>query len=145
MSRLPSIGGPLQAWRYQPAAADTRLWCELLDDPNPIHFDVAAVRRLGLGDRPVNQGPAAAAYFYNMLAANFPDGDVVDLVLRLAGNLFVGDLAEVTGTVSALEGDPQGMALRCQLELRVPPAGTLLASATALLHLPRGGSAGLEP
>jgi acyl dehydratase len=39
----------------------------LLHDPNPIHFDVTAVRSLGMGDRTVNQGPTNMAYVANML------------------------------------------------------------------------------
>ena len=41
----------------------------LLRDPNPIHWDVDVVRQLGMGDRPVNQGPNNMAYLVNLLAA----------------------------------------------------------------------------
>ena len=44
----------------------------LLADPNPIHLDAAAARRLGVADRQVNQGPSTMAMAANMLLAAFP-------------------------------------------------------------------------
>ena len=40
----------------------------ILADPNPIHFDLESVRELGMGERPINQGPNNMAYVMNMLA-----------------------------------------------------------------------------
>ena len=34
----------------------------LLNDSNPIHWDVESVKSLGMGDRVVNQGPNNMAY-----------------------------------------------------------------------------------
>ena len=44
----------------------------LLADPNPIHLDAAAARRLGVADRPVNQGPSTMALAANMALASPP-------------------------------------------------------------------------
>lgn len=41
----------------------------LLLDPYPIHWDTAAVAKLGLGERVINQGPLSLAYIANMLMA----------------------------------------------------------------------------
>ena len=38
----------------------------LLDDPNPIHYDVDVVRSLGYGDAPINQGPIHMAFLQNV-------------------------------------------------------------------------------
>ena len=61
----------------------------LLHDPNPIHFDVAAVRALGLGDRPVNQGPSNMAYVVSMLARSAGGPERIRrLRVRFLGNVF---------------------------------------------------------
>ena len=73
----------------------------LLQDSNPIHWDVASVRRLGLGDRVVNQGPNNMAYVVNMLAA-FAGGpeNVLRLRVRFLDNVFAGDRLVAGGTVT---------------------------------------------
>lgn len=71
----------------------------LLGDPNPIHFDEAAVRRLGLGDRVVNQGPANMAMVVNMLTETFPGAKLARLQTRLTGNVHAGDAVRAGGRV----------------------------------------------
>ena len=41
----------------------------LIQDPNPIHWDVDSVKRLGLGTKPINQGPNNMAYVVNALVS----------------------------------------------------------------------------
>ena len=48
-------------------AEKMKLMAALLRDPNPIHIDAASVRALGLGDRPVNQGPTNLSYLLEMV------------------------------------------------------------------------------
>jgi len=52
----------------------------LLRDPNPIHWDPEVLRELGLGERPINQGPINVGYLAE-LAARTAGG--VDRVRRL--------------------------------------------------------------
>jgi acyl dehydratase len=75
----------------------------LLHDSNPIHFDVEAVKALGMGDRVVNQGPNNMAYVVNMLAdwAGGP-GRVRGLRVRFLGNVFAGDRLTAHGTVTGI-------------------------------------------
>ena len=75
----------------------------LLHDPNPIHFDVAAVEALGMGDRVVNQGPNNMAYVANMLA-DWAGGPrrVRGLRVRFLGNVFAGDRLTARGTVTGV-------------------------------------------
>lgn len=76
----------------------------LLDDPNRIHWDVANVRALGLGDRPVNQGPANVGYIVNMLLAWTGDpGAIHRVAVRFHGNVLAGDVVEATGVVTHVE------------------------------------------
>ena len=77
-----------------------------LDDPNPIHFDAEAVRRMGLGERPINQGPNGIGYLLNLLIAfsGAPER-VSKLRCRLFANVFEGDVLTAGGTVTAVAGD----------------------------------------
>lgn len=76
----------------------------LLQDSNPIHWDVESVRALGMGDRPVNQGPNNLAYVINMLVA-WAGGDNAALrriQCRFLGNVFGGDAVTARGVVTAV-------------------------------------------
>lgn len=76
----------------------------LLHDPNPIHFDVEAVRALGMGDRLVNQGPNNMGYLVAMLARHAGGRDGVRrLRVRFLGNVFAGDRLVARGRVASVE------------------------------------------
>jgi acyl dehydratase len=75
----------------------------LLNDSNPIHWDVSTVQSLGMGDRPVNQGPNNLYYVVNMLSAWAGDpGRVRKLRVRFLGNVFGGERVVARGTVKAI-------------------------------------------
>lgn len=76
----------------------------LLRDPNPIHWDTAATARLGLGDRPVNQGPLNLSYLVE-LAARAAGGPqhVRRFAARFLGNVFAGDRVICTGIVRSVD------------------------------------------
>jgi acyl dehydratase len=92
----------------------------LLRDPNPIHWDLDAVGELGMGDRPVNQGPNNMAYLVNLLAS-YAGGyrGVRSLRVRFLANVFGGDRlvagGEVTGVAATADG---GESVRCDVWLR---------------------------
>jgi acyl dehydratase len=76
----------------------------ILRDPNPIHWDTAAVRAAGLGDRPVNQGALNVAYVVNALIAWVGDPAAIHtLQLRFLGNVFGGDEVTAGGLVTAVK------------------------------------------
>ena len=67
--RLPDVGDALSERVIESVDAEKmKTMALLLRDPNPIHWDVGSVRELGMGDRPVNQGPNNMAYLGGMLA-----------------------------------------------------------------------------
>jgi acyl dehydratase len=76
----------------------------LLRDSNPIHWDVDAVKTLGMGDRPVNQGPNNMAYVANMLVAwaGGDPGRVRAMRVRFLGNVFGGDRVVARGVVTGV-------------------------------------------
>jgi acyl dehydratase len=76
----------------------------LLHDPNPIHFDVEAVRALGMGERPVNQGPNNMGYLVAMLAHAAGGRERIRrLQVRFLGNVFAGDRVVARGRVEWVE------------------------------------------
>jgi acyl dehydratase len=84
---------------------DIFLTALILRDPNPIHWNLEAVRAAGLGDRYVNQGGATMAFVMNLLQ-RWADGDRAALrrvSCRFRGNVFAGDTLEVTGVVTSVE------------------------------------------
>lgn len=90
-------------------AEKMKLMAAILRDPNPIHFDAAAVKTLGLGDRVINQGPSNMSYVLNMVT-NWAGGigTLRRAEMRLLGNVFAGDRVECTGRVSAVD-QPAGL------------------------------------
>jgi acyl dehydratase len=104
----------------------------ILQDPNPIHFDTAAVRALGYGDQPINQGPLNMAYLLEMVSrfAGGP-GAIVRFNTRFLGNVFAGDRVECTGTVA--EVDAQAGEARLDIQAAVGDRPVLAGSATVRL------------
>jgi len=81
-----------------------KLMAALLRDPNPIHIDADAVAALGLGERPINQGPANLSYLLNMVVGWRGAIDSLRSVdVRFLGNVFAGDRVECHGTVTAVD------------------------------------------
>jgi acyl dehydratase len=101
---LPAVGDTVPPLRVDAVEADKiRIMALVLQDPNPIHFDLDAVRAAGLGDREVNQGGVTMAYVMNMLAAWTGSRATVRAVdCRFSANVFAGDAVDVGGTVTAV-------------------------------------------
>lgn len=64
----------------------------LMNDPNPIHWDVAAVRATGMGERVVNQGPITLSFLMNLaMGLKHRDHEISRFDGRFLGNVFDGD------------------------------------------------------
>ena len=105
----------------------------LLRDPNPIHWDVEVVRKLGLGERPVNQGPINVGYLME-LAARTAGGpqNVRRFAVRFVGNVFAGDRVVCSGQVEAVD---QASAT-AQLTLLAEVDGRAVLSGNATIVVP---------
>jgi acyl dehydratase len=115
---LPAIGDPLPPYTIEQVDAEKmKTMALLLRDPNPIHWDVDMVRTLGMGDRPVNQGPNNMAYLISMLA-EYAGGfeRVTELAVRFQSNVFAGDRLVAGGTVTDVATD--GSRVSCEIWLR---------------------------
>lgn len=127
------IGDTLPFWRLEHVdPAQMKALAELLADPNPIHLDPEAVRRLGLGDRVINQGPANLAYAINMFQAALPGAVIERLDARFMANVYGGDAVEARATVTAIEGDRATFEYVLQVD-----GGGAAVGGTAVLRLPQ--------
>jgi acyl dehydratase len=108
------------------------LMAAILRDPNPIHFDAGHVRKLGLGDRVVNQGPSNMSYLLEMVTTW--SGGVATLrsvAVRFLGNVFAGDRVECTGRVTAVDEDAALVTLEVEARVGDRPVlqGSVVVSA----------------
>ena len=131
---MTAIGDLLPSWRIESVSPDhMRRLAETLRDPNPIHLDPAAVAKLGLGNRVINQGPANLAYIINMLHAAFPDATLLQLDARFMSNVFGGDAVEAGGRVTAIELTSEGTHVSCDTWLNVDGRGPAVGANAVLL------------
>jgi acyl dehydratase len=113
-------GGELPEWsldRVDPASM--KVLALLLADPNPLHYDLAAARRAGFGER-VNQGPANTAFLINMLRAAFPGGRVTRLRVQLRGSVLAGQPVRAGGRIVGREPLDGGESVTCEVHLDGP-------------------------
>jgi acyl dehydratase len=131
---MSAAGDSLPSLRIEAISAEKmRQLAAVLRDPNPIHLDPAAVARLGLGDRVINQGPANLAYIINMLRAAFPKSTVLQLDARFLANVFAGDAVEAGGRVTAVTQEPEGTRVSCETWLNVDGRGPAVTANAVLL------------
>jgi acyl dehydratase len=106
------VGTELPAWEVPSVSAEKmKTMAALLSDPTPIHWDVETLRALGMGDRPVNQGPLNMGYVMNAVTgwAGGPDR-LRRLRVRFLGTVLAGQALRVRGSVTALR-DEDGVRL----------------------------------
>lgn len=133
------VGQSLGPWRIDAISpADIRELAQILRDPNPIHLDPAAVAKLGLGERVINQGPANLAYIINMLSAAIPAARLVELDARFLANVFAGDTVEAGGKVTSVERTAGGTRIGCEVWLNVASRGAAVAGNALLLATDQG-------
>jgi 3-hydroxybutyryl-CoA dehydratase len=104
-------------------------WAVFLADPNPIHLDVEVVKAKGLGDRVINQGPINVAYMMNMLMAAFPGAKIEAMDSRFLDNVYGGDKAVASGTITAIEGNR----ISCEFTLDVEGRGTVNSGTATII------------
>ncbi|MEU1953445.1 MaoC family dehydratase [Nocardia rhamnosiphila] len=97
-------------------AEDIKLMALILRDPNPIHFDLDAVARAGLGDRAVNQGGSTMAYMMNHLAEWAGSRAAIrSMTCSFRGNVAAGDNVVTGGEITGVEQTAEGTVVRCDI------------------------------
>ena len=121
------VGDALPPFVIESVSPDAmKQWAVFLADPNPIHLDVKAK---GLGDRVINQGPINVAYMMNMLMAAFPGCRVDSMDSRFLDNVYGGDKAVASGTITAIEGNR----ISCEFTLNVEGRGTVNSGTATII------------
>ena len=88
-----AVGTPVPAVVIEPVSPEKmKIFAAIARDPNPIHWDRAAVAERGLGDRLINQGPTNLGYVVNMLLAWTGPASLRDIAVRFTSNVFDGDV-----------------------------------------------------
>ncbi len=83
--------GPVNAEKMKTVAV-------ILEDGNPIHWDLDAVKAHGLGDRVINQGPINLAYLIDAVVHSLGDpGAIRSVSARFTGVVREGDLVACAG------------------------------------------------
>lgn len=101
-----NVGDALPSWSVVVDPEPMRVMAALLRDPNPIHLDPAAARRLGLGDRVVNQGPTTMGYLQTMLVGWAGGEDRLRAFdVRFRAPVLAGDRVVAGGRIAALRAE----------------------------------------
>lgn len=119
------------------SAEKMKTMAALLADPNPIHWDTRATAELGMGNRPVNQGPLNMGYVMTMLS-NWAGGRdrIKDFRVRFHGNVLAGDQLRATGFVTAVREEESRRIAECNVTLQVVGGDDVL-SGTATVEVER--------
>jgi acyl dehydratase len=130
------VGEPLPALVSTPIEpAAMAAMAIVLADPNPIHLDGSIVQSLGLGTRPVVQGPITVGLMLEMLGQALPDAHIDSLEVRYLANAYAGDRVRISGAIDEIEHQPNGQRLRCTLQAVIETDQRPVASARATLSL----------
>lgn len=102
-----TVGTRIPDWVVESVpAANMKTMAFVLRDPNPIHWDAETVRRMGLGDRVINQGPTNQAYVVNALIAWLGDSTRIrSITVRFRANVYAGDRVTAGGVVTDVRED----------------------------------------
>lgn len=114
------VGMELPSWEVAAVSAEKmKTMAALLCDPTPIHWDPEAVAALGLGERPINQGPLNMAYVMNMLAAWCGGYERLRRFrVRFLGTVFADDRLVAGGVVTAVRDEGGVRVADCDIFLR---------------------------
>ena len=113
------VGEIIPDWTVESVPAEKmKTMALLLRDPNPIHWDIEAVRRLGMGDQVINQGPTNQAYVINMLLSWLGDpARLKSIRVRFVANVLAGDRVIAGGRVTKLRSDGGLQVADCEVWL----------------------------
>jgi acyl dehydratase len=113
-----SPGTLVPPWSHGPVDPEKmKIFAAIARDPNPIHWDRAAVAERGLGERLINQGPINLGYVVNMLLAWAGPASLRELKVRFSSNVFDGDIVVAGGVVTGLRDEGGERLADCEVWL----------------------------
>src|SRR4051794_17703957 len=131
-----TVGTPLPPWSPGPVSPEKmKIFAAIARDPNPIHWDRAAVAERGLGDRLINQGPLNLGYVVNMLLTWTGPASLRDVTVRFTSNVFDGDEVNAGGVVTGIRVEQGTRLADCDVWLDRGD-GTRVIAGTATVALP---------
>jgi acyl dehydratase len=141
----PIVGDQLPELRIEAIdARDIMLMALILRDPNPIHYDIDAVRAAGLGEVEVNQGGATMAYVLNMLTRwTGSEANLCSIRTRFSANVLAGDSVTARGTVTGVTPDdrsPGDVIVECDVWVERDD-GVRAVTGSARVRYPVAGTA----
>ncbi|SEO53924.1 MaoC family dehydratase [Trujillonella endophytica] len=136
MTAAVEVGTELPGYEVPSVSAEKmKTMAALLSDPTPIHWDVETLQALGMGDRPINQGPLNMGYVMNAVTDWAGGADrLTRLRVRFLGNVLAGHHLRVRGTVTALRESDGVRLADCDVVLEVV-GGDPVVSGTATVVL----------
>tara|TARA_B100000965_G_C19269796_1_gene616786 strand:+ start:125 stop:523 length:399 start_codon:yes stop_codon:yes gene_type:complete len=129
-----NIGQKINQWSHNVRQEDLNSWSKILNDPNPIHFDANVVKKIGQGDKCINQGPANIAYIINAIFYNFPKCKILSIKNRLNGNVFVDDTVTVLGEITNISSKDELNIISLLLTLNNQKNNSLVLSEVELIQ-----------
>jgi acyl dehydratase len=140
---IPQVGDTIHGSEILVRPEALKLWSVILRDPNPIHLDPEAVRRKGLGDRTICQGPASAAHVINALQEMFVGAQIEYLAVRFLDNVFAGEIICATATITSVQSTDRKTLIHCDVTLKAD--GREALSGTAAVSASRPPAYGSIP
>ena len=133
-------GAELPTLRTMVMRGPMKVFSLLTGDPNPLHWDVNAVRAAGLGERPVNQGGLNVAYVVRVITEWAGSSAAIkELRVRFLGNVFAGDTVTAGGEVAEVEERGAGLGPRARVRVWLRnPGGDEVLTGTATVDMPAG-------
>ena len=128
-------GTQLPPWSVEVDPEKMKIFAAIARDPNPIHWDPAAVAERGLGDRVINQGPTNLGYIVNMLMEWTGPASLREVAVRFTSNVFGDDVATAGGVVTAVREEGGKRLADCDVWLDRQD-GTRAIAGTATVVLP---------
>ena len=132
------VGTEIPAVAVDVRAEHMKVFSLLSFDPNPIHWDVAAVAAAGLGDRLVNQGGLNVAYVVNAAVAWAGGRERLrGFTVRFLGNVYADEVVTARGIVTGVSEESGGRVAELDVWLERED-GTKVVAGTATVALPAG-------
>lgn len=134
--REPSVGDELPPLTVESVSGEKmKTMAALLNDSTPIHWDVRTLRELGMGDRPINQGPSNMAYVMTMLASWAGGAEHLrSFQVRFLSNVCAGDRVTSRAVVAAVRDEGGRRLADCEVSLVIDDS-TVALTGTATVEI----------